>query len=313
MQLADAISLFAAPLLAGSTDGTPPSFISPAFDEGQSNLSINDNSFSLIDSDNYIDTQTFDVGEKIILEFIVFEQGGADSLIHFEFLTNLTEKIRDYSTSDTYLVYDKDEDVLVNDPHKYFSNTAFSITDGVDDLVYITVELTFAKPMESSDVIIRMWDQKRQSFDTTIHDIFVISGNELISNTETELPPVIEDPVIEDPVIEDPVIEDLDESVIIPEWLKKNAGWWSQDQLDDTTFISAVQYLIQNQVIDIPSLNVSADPDVIIDEYAIVEEAKPVPEWIKNSAGWWSKDMITDDEFLDSVKWLVENGVIPGF
>ena len=29
----------------------------------------------------------------------------------------------------------------------------------------------------------------------------------------------------------------------VPDWVKNNAGWWAAGQIDDTAFVSGVQYL----------------------------------------------------------------------
>ena len=35
----------------------------------------------------------------------------------------------------------------------------------------------------------------------------------------------------------------------IPSWIKNNAGWWSDGQIDDTAFIQGIQYLITNGIL----------------------------------------------------------------
>ena len=35
-----------------------------------------------------------------------------------------------------------------------------------------------------------------------------------------------------------------------------------------------------------------------------------IPEWIKQSAGWWADGLIGDAEYIDSLQWLVGNGYI---
>lgn len=35
-----------------------------------------------------------------------------------------------------------------------------------------------------------------------------------------------------------------------------------------------------------------------------------VPSWIKNTAGFWSNDQITDNEFLNAIKYLLDNDII---
>jgi len=37
----------------------------------------------------------------------------------------------------------------------------------------------------------------------------------------------------------------------IPSWIKNNAGWWADGQIDDETFVSGIQYLIKVGVIKV--------------------------------------------------------------
>lgn len=36
-----------------------------------------------------------------------------------------------------------------------------------------------------------------------------------------------------------------------------------------------------------------------------------IPQWIKKDAKWWHEDKITDTEFINSIKWLIEKKIIP--
>jgi len=35
-----------------------------------------------------------------------------------------------------------------------------------------------------------------------------------------------------------------------------------------------------------------------------------IPDWIKNTAKWWSEDKISDSEFINSIEFLVNNKII---
>ena len=35
----------------------------------------------------------------------------------------------------------------------------------------------------------------------------------------------------------------------IPSWIKNNAGWWANGQIDDSSFVSGIQWLISNGII----------------------------------------------------------------
>ena len=38
----------------------------------------------------------------------------------------------------------------------------------------------------------------------------------------------------------------------IPSWIKNNAGWWATDQIDDSSFLQGIQYLIKEGIMVIP-------------------------------------------------------------
>jgi hypothetical protein len=39
--------------------------------------------------------------------------------------------------------------------------------------------------------------------------------------------------------------------ISVPEWIRNNAGWWSDGQIDDETFVQGIQFLIQNRILHI--------------------------------------------------------------
>jgi len=86
----------------------------------------------------------------------------------------------------------------------------------------------------------------------------------------------------------------------VPEWVKNNAKWWSDGQVDDSTFSQGIGFLIKNKVISVSSLPPQAS--------AVAQEK--VPDWIKNNAKWWADGMISEDDFLKGITYMVEKGII---
>ena len=39
-------------------------------------------------------------------------------------------------------------------------------------------------------------------------------------------------------------------------------------------------------------------------------QSDAVPSWIKNTAGWWADDQISETEFVDSMEYLIDSGII---
>ena len=57
------------------------------------------------------------------------------------------------------------------------------------------------------------------------------------------------------------------------------------------------------------SLDVFENPTKKPDFLRDVEE-RSIPYWLKNNAGWWSANKISDDEFITSIEYLIENNII---
>jgi len=39
---------------------------------------------------------------------------------------------------------------------------------------------------------------------------------------------------------------------MVPDWIKTNAGWWADDQIDEETFLTGIEYLVQHGIIIVP-------------------------------------------------------------
>ncbi len=85
----------------------------------------------------------------------------------------------------------------------------------------------------------------------------------------------------------------------IPNWIKNNARWWASEQIGDHGFVSGIQYLIEQKILQIPDVPELSSKNV-----------KGIPQWVKNIAGYWAEDKISDDEFIKSIQYLVENRII---
>lgn len=91
------------------------------------------------------------------------------------------------------------------------------------------------------------------------------------------------------------------QGVVIPSWVKKNAGYWSAGQVGDTDFVQGMQYLIQQGMMKILTSAQSSTTN---------SSSQQIPSWIKNNAGWWASGQISDGEFVKGMQWLVSNGII---
>ena len=86
--------------------------------------------------------------------------------------------------------------------------------------------------------------------------------------------------------------------ISIPEWIRNNAGWWADGQIDDGTFIQGIEYLIKNEIILIPKTQQESS------------DAQEIPAWIKNNAAWWAEGQIDDETFVQGLQYLIQKGIL---
>jgi len=84
----------------------------------------------------------------------------------------------------------------------------------------------------------------------------------------------------------------------IPIWIKDVADFWCSEEIEDESFLDAMSYLVENNVIIVPkSTSNSGNSDEI-------------PSWIKNNACWWSEGVISDQDFTSAIQYLISERII---
>lgn len=84
----------------------------------------------------------------------------------------------------------------------------------------------------------------------------------------------------------------------IPTWIKNNAAWWSEGQIDDETFVSGIKFLITNEILVVPPIT----------QGTLTSDS--IPPWIKNTVGFWADGSIGDTEFLSAIQFLIKEGIL---
>jgi len=86
-------------------------------------------------------------------------------------------------------------------------------------------------------------------------------------------------------------------ATLIPDWVRNNAGWWSQQKISDDDFLSGIEFLVERQLIT-------------VDDTVSEKTSDEIPDWIRNNAGWWSQGLISDEDFVAGIQYLISKGVI---
>jgi len=205
--------------------------------------------------------------DRGIMRQDLYENQGINNIQHVTLYFGLTgSSPEQLQTSKTYIVFDKDQSVHISDPSGSFGKVKFNILERDAYNFVLKYDIEFVNLMPRTDMFLNMWDGDRNPAKKHFKNVFAV--------TDTE--------------------------PRVPEWIKNNAGWWSDGQISETEFIQAIQFLSKQGIINIPP-----GP---IDETG--KTAQSVPNWIKNVAEMWSDDLITEDNFVAAIQWLSTNGII---
>ena len=85
----------------------------------------------------------------------------------------------------------------------------------------------------------------------------------------------------------------------IPDWIQNNAAWWADGSIDDQTFVSGIEFLIEERIMSVTTTTQSSE-----------KTSNEIPSWIRNNAAWWADEMISDFDFIKGIEFLVSNGII---
>ena len=88
-------------------------------------------------------------------------------------------------------------------------------------------------------------------------------------------------------------------SVQIPDWIKRLAEFWTTNEITDSEFVEAIQFLIVREIIVVP-----------IDKFGTEGEPSEIPSWIKITTGFWVDDKTSDQEFALAIQYLIGEGII---
>jgi len=91
------------------------------------------------------------------------------------------------------------------------------------------------------------------------------------------------------------------EDTQIPTWIKNVSGWWANDEIPEKSFLTAIQYLINNNIISLSTMPCGTLGS---------SSTEMVPSWVKNNAKWWSEDLIEDTDFINGIEYLIKKQII---
>lgn len=223
---------------------------------------------------NTIDTVTEQVGKPMTLALGTISR----PVVHISLFTNIHSLYDTMSDSDTYIVYDSGKPLQIVDPHGFFSNVTLTpVINGThQSFVY---GITFAKPMNTSNIIIRAWDDQKSSADLTIYDAWQVTPPIERSSQNATQGDELSKSLLTQKIAQVPVQDNTTSTVLldtIKEW-----GGYSQTSVSDSQLLSEIGI-----------------------------DGKSIPPWFMKTAKWTVQGDESQQDFVKGIKYLYEKGLI---
>lgn len=231
-------------------------------------LQIDGKKYLLAGYANTLETVTEHTGIPVVLQLETISK----PIVHIGLYTNMRHISDDLTDSDTYIIYDKNQPLQIVDPHGFFDTVTLNTTDDGNKHKFV-YHITFAKPMEKSNILIRSWDDKRSSDDTKIFSAWKVIPQESTQTFKSEefTPALIQtSPSSLQPLTSPELLES------IKEW-----GGYSSQSISDSQLLTEVGI-----------------------------SGEHIPKWYLKTTKWVIDGEISQDEFVNAIKYLNEKGII---
>jgi YVTN family beta-propeller protein len=232
-------------------------------------------------------TRVVNTSEKLALRFDVYENSGVNNFKHASLYFNGNGK-SDLLNANTFIRYDKHNGLEIGDRDEIFGNVDFEILEIDKNNIVLKYDIIFAKPMDNSDILLRIWDTSRNQ-----EEALYANGIEVVVDIDSEKE-TITDAELGTTENQGDIADDVPS---IPVWIKKSVGFWVDDVTSDNEYVNSMQYLIEEDIIKVGNVK-SAKKSI------------GVPEWVKTVAGFWKDGSVTDQEYVDAMTFLIKEGII---
>jgi hypothetical protein len=135
-------------------------------------LKIDSKTFDISKFRQSIPTQTLYVNVPSTITLKLFHTDGAQSIQHVALYITNSDDPEVYSKGE-WITYDNGIGLTTNDPNKIFKSVTMSVSSQ-DHFMYLTFKITPQTSMDTSNIIIKSWDYRYASIQSTVTDALQI-------------------------------------------------------------------------------------------------------------------------------------------
>lgn len=220
-------------------------------------------------------TALFETGDPIDVQLSFFDYRGPSTMQHIALYTNLNGVPRNIDDSDTWVIYERGSPIEVHDPNNFWKSA--NVTTFVDgNNLNVTFTVTFAKPMVTSDIIIRAWDQNLNSWDTRYTDAIEVMKNQ---NAIVPYVTIPQNNNVTSNSLKNTNSQNSTNTDLLSD-IKKWGGY-SSESISDSELLKIVGI-----------------------------DAQHIPSWFMKTSKWVISEDVTPQEFTSALKYMYEKGII---
>ena len=130
---------------------------------------------------------------------------------------------------------------------------------------------------------------------------------EKITISESSKEPPKAEVAVEEPILKPKVKDELEikSDSNIPVWVQTTAQFWINEDVSDREFTDALGFLVKEKIIDVKV-------DTPFDDVEEDNKEPQVPDWIRTTTEWWINGQVPEDQFLEGIRWMIQNRIITG-
>ena len=139
----------------------------------QNGLTIQGTGYTLTGNSNQVQTSTVQTDHDVNIQLLMWDKLNSIQKKHVVLYLNLNGNSREIKDSDTYLRFDTGLPLQVNDPNGYFSQATVTSSEN-GNYITLNYHVTFAKPMQKSNMILCLWDDSKKVENTKIINVIEV-------------------------------------------------------------------------------------------------------------------------------------------